>query len=119
MNISSTENTIRLPDIITVQRKLSILQTIPLVGFLVISPIKLVVSILQMVIGLAAAILLSVSATLVCSENLAEKSFISLIYVGVGVLSFLYALATLASLGGLGCLFEGELIREGQPTAYF
>ncbi len=113
------ENTIRLPDIIDVQRKLSISQTIPLAGFLIISPIKLVVSILQMIIGLAAAILLGVLATLVCSGSLAEKSFISLIYVGVGALSFAYAIANLISMGGLGYLLEVELIKKTEPTAYF
>jgi hypothetical protein len=88
------------------QRSLSEAQAIPVFGPIIVSPVKAVVSLAQMIMGLASFILLG-SATLVFQKKcLLDKSITALGQVGLGLIGITYSLSNIITLGYAGYFFE-------------
>lgn len=91
-----------------VQSNLSTYQAVPIVGPIVVSPIKASMSSLQISGGLAAG--LGFAATTLISDNnkLKDYTIDSFAECGNGVISLAYSIVNIASLGIVGYAVENE-----------
>jgi hypothetical protein len=89
------------------QRKLSSYQAFPVLGPVIISPIKATVSVAQAILGFAAAVILGTfSGVLLFNPYLGKKFLVSLAHFGQGSLGCGYSLANMLTLGGLAYAIE-------------
>ncbi len=88
------------------QAVLSRAQAVPIVGPLLVSPVKAVASVLQIAIGIFSAISLGLSAALTGLRNLDKRTVQALSYASLGYLSFCYAAINMNTLGIFGFLVE-------------
>jgi len=96
-----------------VQRQLSKAQAFPVAGPIIASPVKAVISLAEIVGGLASTIIFGVLATLflmVFAETpcgfCVEMACDSLAHLGLGILSFGYSVANMCTLGLVGYRIE-------------
>lgn len=102
-------------DMMSIQRDLSQSQSIPVVGPICISPIKAVVSIAQIIAGLAGTILFGPIAYFTHNNELALLSVHSFLYLGTGIIGLLYSVTNMLTLGILGLSIERKM--EDRRTA--
>lgn len=88
-----------------IQRGLSKAQAIPVIG-LAFSFVKGALSIAQIIVGIAATILLGTLANVFNSEYLAKKCFVALLHVGLGAVSLGYSLANICTFTVAGYRIE-------------
>lgn len=84
------------------QRTLSAAQATPIVGPLLVSPVKAVVSIAQLIVGTVGSIFFGFLAALTFNDRLGELAFKSLCHTGMGFLGLLYSASNFLSLGIIG-----------------
>lgn len=108
-----------------IQKKLSDLQTIPVAGPFVVSPVKIVVSVAQMVAGLTSGIffgMLATSASIhgirMIPKSFSETSMHGFLESALGFGSLLYASANMATLGILG-RFVVEITQERKDSIFW
>lgn len=94
-----------------IQRSLSKLQAIPVIGSTLVSPVKAVVSLAETVAGIAGAIIFGTLAVVTSSPYCAEKCIKSVAHIGLGLLGFMYSVSNFISLGIVGYTVENL----GQP----
>ena len=82
-----------------VQRALSSAQATPIVGPLLVSPVKAVFSTAQLVAGVAGTILFGTLALLTFHPDLASLATKSIAHVGMGALGLMYSVSNFISLG--------------------
>ena len=91
----------------SVQRSLSTGQAIPVVGPLVVSPIKAVFSVAQLIAGIAGSILFGTLAIVSnFTRPLDEIAFKSLQHAGLGLIGLMYSVSNMLSLGIVAYRFE-------------
>lgn len=90
----------------SVQRSLSKAQATPIVGPLLVSPIKALVSVAELIVGIAGSILFGTLAVLTFNDYLGGKAVESLGHAGLGLLSLMYSISNILSLGLVGYRFE-------------
>ena len=88
------------------QRNLSTAQATPIVGPLLVSPIKAVVSVAQLVVGAVGSIFFGLLAAISLNDKLGELAFKSLCHTGMGLLGLLYSASNFVSLGLVGYRIE-------------
>lgn len=89
-----------------VQREMSRAQTISVIGPLFVSPVKAMVSVAQIVGGLAMTILLGSAAVITRDYWFVLKSVESMAHVAEGAFGFSYAMINLCTFGVAGALTE-------------
>lgn len=94
---------------LTVQRGLSLGQAVPVVGPLIVSPVKFCVSAIQCGIALPVGIVAAVAAGVFCCncQPLTEFALASLVHAGMGGVGMTYSVVNILSLGILGFKLEG------------
>ncbi len=88
------------------QRTLSVAQATPIMGPLLVSPVKAVVSIAQLIVGVVGSIFFGFFAALTFNDRLGELAFKSLCHAGMGFLGLLYSVSNFVSLGIIGYNIE-------------
>lgn len=96
-----------------IQRYLSKGQAIPLLGPALVSPLKAVVSLVELVVGFIFAVIFAIlTALTLCltnkdlSNGLGKNAFTAATHSALGLVSFGYAVANMLSLGILGYILE-------------
>lgn len=91
-----------------VQRQLSEWQATPVVGPLVVSPIKAVVSLAETIVGVVGTIFFGFLSALtgLTSDDLIGYTFKSMGHVGLGLAGLAYSIANFATLGIVGYSIE-------------
>lgn len=89
-----------------IQRNLSQAQATPIVGPLVVSPVKGVVSLAQIIVGIAGTILFGTLALLSWNDTMFKYAAKSLGHVGIGFTGFVYSISNFISLGLVGYRIE-------------
>lgn len=97
------------------QRELSAAQVTPIVGPLLVSPCKALVSAAQAIIGLAGAILFA-TLTVVSSSDWSTRLFVDATQqVALGIAAFGYSVMNMVTLGFAGYKLE-QLLAEESTT---
>jgi hypothetical protein len=94
------------PFFIDTQRTLSKAQAIPVVGFLLASPVKALFSTLEFIVGIAATIFFGTGAVLILNDKLAGYAWKALQHAGLGLTGICYSIGNVLSLGLLGYRIE-------------
>lgn len=81
------------------QRCLSRAQAIPAVGFLLVSPVKALVSLVQLIVGIAGSILFGVLLAITLNPCIFRITMTSLGYSAMGLFDFLYSVSNFVSFG--------------------
>ncbi len=89
-----------------IQRSLSEAQAFPVVGPLVVSPIKAVVSVAHLIVGLAGSILFGTFAILSGNKTLSKMAFKSFAHTGLGLVGLAYSVGNFLTLGILAYKIE-------------
>ncbi len=89
-----------------IQRSLSRLQAIPVLGSTLVSPIKAVVSLAETVAGIAGAILFGTIAVITDDKDSVGRCVESLGHIGLGLLGFMYSVSNFFTLGAVGYTVE-------------
>lgn len=82
-----------------IQRNLSRFQAVPVVGPLIFSPLKAVVSLVQLVVGFVIAILALAIGMICCSDKSLEVGIKAFAQSGMGLLGLAYSIANMLTLG--------------------
>jgi hypothetical protein len=105
------------------QRNLSVAQASPILGPLIVSPAKALVSVAEIIIGIAIAVLFGVFSLLfiLFHQNdalswTATQTAYGLGNVGLGVTSLIYSVANMGTLGLFGYAVE-NLYYAGAPSS--
>ncbi len=99
---------------ISLQQYLSESQAIPIIGPLLVSPLKAVISVVQLAAGSTLALLSATLGSLFRSPSTMKFAAISGLHAGLGLLSLCYSLANIISLGILGFYLE-QTIKSTLP----
>ncbi|MBA3603676.1 MAG: hypothetical protein H0W50_08560 [Parachlamydiaceae bacterium] len=91
---------------ILIQQYLSQSQAIPVIGPLLVSPLKAVISAVQFVAGSALALISATFGSFFRSPSTMKFAATSGLHAGLGLLSLCYSLANIVSLGILGFYLE-------------
>lgn len=103
-----------------VQRGLSRAQAIPLIGPLVVSPLKAAVSLVQFVVGFFFSVICgSLCVMGVLSERLATSTFTALKHTGLGFIGLGYSLMNIFTLGILSMKVEGGILAFNHEAEQF
>ncbi len=86
----------------SIQCFLSESQAIPLIGPLFVSPFKAALSLIQIIAGVAFALISATFGSLFGSPAAMKFAATSKLHVGLGILSLCYSLVNMLSLGILG-----------------
>lgn len=89
------------------QRTLSTYQSYPIIGAIAVSPIKLIISTVQAVGGVALSIIFGTLAALTFNDTLAEWTLKAGGHAIMGLGGFMYSISNMISLGLVGWRFEG------------
>lgn len=90
------------------QRAMSRAAAIPIVGPIFVSPVKGLVSLAQMVAGLAGAIFFGSLSVCLKNDWYVETGLVAIGHVGMGALGFVYSVSNIATLGLAPIQFERE-----------
>ncbi len=90
------------------QSQLTKSQAIPVVGFLIVSPIKAFLSLVEIVVSIAVAILLGAAAVLSFDNDLVKMTCKILTYTGSGFYNFAISIANIVTLGLLANRLAGH-----------
>lgn len=90
-----------------VQRSLSTSQNIPIVGPLIASPIKAVISTAQLISAIAATVFLGSLAVVTWDETLRILTFEAIAHCGLGLIGLIYSLSNIITLGIVAYKIEG------------
>lgn len=96
----------KVETMLNVQRYLSRAQATPVIGPLLVSPVKAVVSTAQLIAGLVATIFLGTLSMLTFNDFLAAKTLQALGHAGLGFTGLAYSVSNFISLGIVGYRFE-------------
>ncbi|MES2200193.1 MAG: hypothetical protein V4489_08510 [Chlamydiota bacterium] len=101
----------------TFQRTLDLGQCIPVFGPVMVSPVKVGVSVVEVVGGVAGAALLGSAAFFAgqagCANNCLNKSALNSMYhIGLGSVNMVYGVSNICSLGVIGYVIEKELFKR-------
>lgn len=89
-----------------VQRNLSTAQAFPILGPIFVSPVKALVSVVQLIVGTVAAIIFG-SMTIVSSNRIFnQKAFKSSEHAEMGLYGFIYSVSNFMTLGIVGLKIE-------------
>jgi hypothetical protein len=95
-----------LESMIDIQKSLNKWQTTFLVGPLVVSPIKAVISTAELVAGLVSAIFFGFFTVVLCNRHLGSGTIEALEHAFIGAIELLYSLGNVISLGFLSNKLE-------------
>ncbi len=96
-----------LSNVTNVQRQLSVAQSYPIVGPLIVSPCKALVSLAQIIGGFISGIFLGIAAVFACGNQWTLERFVeSFGHVSLGSLSLGYSIANILTLGIIGWQIE-------------
>lgn len=101
-----------------VQRTLSKAQAIPLVGPVVFSPVKAVVSLAQIIAGVAGTILFGTVGFFTDSPSILKPLGHSIGHMGMGLTSFVYSGINMATLGLFGISMEGLFSKDFEKISF-
>lgn len=104
--MNNTTDGFGLPEAYFLQRRLSFCQALPLVGPLVVSPIKLAVSIVQTVSSIALYIFFTLLYMVSFDQTILSLTFKSGGHALMGLVGTTYSIANMLSLGILGLRIE-------------
>lgn len=98
------------------QSTLSEAQAIPVLGPILVSPCKALVSLAQIVVGIASGVLFGSLTVITWSDWCAEKTLQSITHVGMGFMAFGYSLVNIFTLGIAAYQIEGARAGSGQMS---
>lgn len=96
------------------QRHLSQSQAVPFIGPLFISPAKAVVSLLQTITALAAAIFFGLGTLILEIDYFSIITFKAVAHLGMGLFGLGYSIANIATIGILGHHYENNGLQHNQ-----
>ncbi len=98
------------------QRGMSKAQATPLVGFAIISPIKAVVSLVQIAVGLVFAVICAIFSAFTggcgtpCGKGFTKGACTSMAHAGLGMISLTYSIVNILSFGIASLVLEGSCL---------
>ena len=97
-----------------IQRGLGWLQSGYVVGPLVVSPVKALISTAEVIVALASVIFLSVAAFVMDDSSYMSRTLIPIVHIQHGLLNVVYSISNILTFGALSRKIESNLERFDQ-----